>query len=124
MRILVAEDEFEQARPLVVSGVSNSFAAGTEAESSRPACRLLVCVGPRCDAQGRGRVLLAALREELAANPAAAARVEVTTRDCLRGCTRDPVVRLEPSGDLFSDPTVGDLLRAAGAAALESEPTR
>jgi len=50
----------------------------------------------------------------------AAARVEVTTRDCLRACTRDPIVRLEPSGDLFSDPTVEDLLRAASAAVLES----
>ena len=70
--------------------------------------------------EGRGRALLAALREELAANSDAAARVEVTTRDCLRACTRDPIVRLEPSGDLFSDPTVEDLLRAASAAVLES----
>lgn len=66
--------------------------------------------------------MLAALREELAANPAAAAGVKVTTRDCLRGCTRDPVVRLEPSGDLFSDPTVEDLLRAARAAVLDFGP--
>jgi (2Fe-2S) ferredoxin len=77
--------------------------------------RLLVCVGPRCDAEGRGRALLAALREELAANPADAAITEVTTRDCLRACTRDPIVRLEPSGDLFSNPTIEDLLRAARA---------
>ena len=101
-----------------MSGVSDSFPAGPEAEPSPRARRLLVCVGPRCDAEGRGRALLAALREELAANPDAAARVEVTTRDCLRACTRDPIVRLEPSGDLFSDPTVEDLLRAAGAAFL------
>jgi hypothetical protein len=65
--------------------------------------------------------LLAALREELAANPAAAG-VKVTTRDCLRGCTRDPVVRLEPSGELFSDPTVEDLLCAARAAVLDFGP--
>jgi hypothetical protein len=105
-----------------VSGAADSVSAGPDAGSSRPASRLLVCVGPRCDAEGRGRALLAALREELAANPDAAARVEVTTRDCLRGCTRDPIVRLEPSGDLFSDPTVEDLLRAAGAAASETGP--
>jgi len=103
-----------------VSGVSDSFPRGREAEPSPHARRLLVCVGPRCDAEGRGRALLAALREKLAANPDAAARVEVTTRDCLRACTRDPIVRLEPSGDLFSDPTVEDLLRAASAAVLES----
>jgi len=103
-----------------VSGVSDSFPTGREAEPSPHACRLLVCVGPRCDAEGRGRALLAALREELAANPDAAARIKVTTRDCLRACTRDPIVRLEPSGDLFSDPTVEDLLRAASAAVLES----
>lgn len=105
-----------------MSGVSDNVPARPAAASSRPASRLLVCVGPRCDAEGRGRALLAALREELAANPDAAARVEVTTRDCLRGCTRDPIVRLEPSGDLFSDPTVEDLLRAAGAIVLESGP--
>ena len=53
----------------VVSGVLDSFPVGPEAEPSPPACRLLVCVGPRCDAEGRGRALLAALREELAADP-------------------------------------------------------
>jgi (2Fe-2S) ferredoxin len=105
-----------------VNVVSDSFPAGAETESSPPASRLLVCVGPRCDAEGRGRALLAALREELAANPDAAARIKVTTRDCLRACTRDPIVRLEPSGELFSDSTVEDLLRAAGAAVLEIEP--
>ncbi len=104
-----------------MNAVSDSLPAGPETQSSRPASRLLVCVGPRCDAEGRGRALLAALREELAANPDAAARVEVTTRDCLRGCTRDPIVRLEPSGDLFSDPTVEELLHAAGAIVLETQ---
>ncbi len=112
MRILVVEDEFGRAGP----------PAALEAESSRPASRLLVCVGPRCVAEGRGRALLAALREELATSPDAAVRVEVTTRDCLRACTRDPIVRLKPSGDLFSDPTVEDLLRAAGATVLRIEP--
>ena len=105
-----------------MSGVSDSFPAGPEAEPSPHACRLLICVGPRCDAEGRGGSLLAALREELAANPDAAARIELTTRDCLRACTRDPIVRLEPSGELFSDPTVEDLLRAVGAAFMESGP--
>ncbi len=87
-----------------------------EPSSSPPKSRLLVCVGPRCDAEGRGRALLSALREALAADAGAAARISITTRDCLRGCTRDPVVRLEPSGDLFSNPTVDELLRAARAA--------
>ena len=105
-----------------MKGDSDGFHVGRETESSRPASRLVVCVGPRCDADGRGRALLAALHEGLAANPDAAARVEVTTRDCLRACTRDPIVRLEPSGDLLSDPTVEDLLRAAGAAFVASGP--
>ena len=131
MRILVVEDEFERAGPLVErlwrpreylndEWVGAPTVPAREAEPSPHACRLLVCVGPRCDAEGRGRALLAALREELAANSDAAARVEVTTRDCLRACTRDPIVRLEPWGNLFSDPTVEDLLRAASAAVLES----
>jgi NADH:ubiquinone oxidoreductase subunit E len=79
-------------------------------------CRqnLLVCVGPRCDAEGRGRALLgqvqAALRETF---PEALAdgRLKVSTRDCLRLCTRDPVVRLEPSGEAFSDPDLDALMR-------------
>jgi (2Fe-2S) ferredoxin len=98
-----------------VTGVSDEFPEGKAADSPRAACRLLVCVGPRCDAEGRGRALLAALCETLAANPDAAARVEVRTRDCLRACTRDPIVRFEPSGDLFSNPTIEDLLRFASA---------
>lgn len=105
-----------------MSGVLDCFPGEQEAEPSPHACRLLVCVGLRCDADGRGRALLAALREGLAANPDVAARVEVRTRDCLRACTRDPIVRLEPSGELFSDPTVEELLRVADAAFLESGP--
>jgi len=87
-----------------------------DTEPSSPACRLLVCVGPRCDAEGRGRALLAALRQALAADPAGAAGIAIATRDCLRFCTRDPVVRVESSGDVFSNPSVDELLRAARAA--------
>jgi NADH:ubiquinone oxidoreductase subunit E len=76
--------------------------------------RLLVCVGPRCDAGGRGRALAATV--EAALNKAfpdelAGGRLQLATRDCLRLCTRDPVVRLEPSGDAFSDPDVDELMR-------------
>lgn len=98
-------------------------AQGTLAECRQaPAVRLLVCVGPRCDAEGRGRALLAQLREALAASfpPEDAACVCFTTRDCLRLCTRDPVVRIEPSGDAFSNPTVDDLLRAVAEAMTAS----
>ncbi len=76
--------------------------------------RLLICVGPRCDAEGRGRALLAqaqtALQESFA-DALAEGRLQLTTRDCLRLCTRDPVVRLEPSGEARSGPDVDDLLR-------------
>ncbi len=92
-----------------------------DTEPSSPACRLLVCVGPRCDAEGRGRALAAALREKLAADPTDAVRkISVSTRDCLRSCTREPIVRIEPSGDVFSNPTAEDLLRL-GRAVLEGE---
>lgn len=86
-----------------------------DTEPSSPACRLLVCVGPRCDAEGRGRALAAALREKLAADPGAARKISLQTRDCLRNCTREPIVRIEPSGDVFSNPTAKDLLRLARA---------
>ncbi len=75
--------------------------------------RLLVCVGPNCDAQGRGRALLAEV--QLATHDAfpdelADGRLKISTRECLRLCTRDPVVRIEPSGDAFSDPDIDELM--------------
>ena len=76
--------------------------------------RLLVCVGPNCDAEGRGRRLLMEAQTALAtAFPDALAdgRLKLSTRDCLRLCTRDPVVRLEPSGDAFAGPDMDDLVR-------------
>jgi hypothetical protein len=88
---------------------------------SPPTIRLLVCVGPRCDAEGKGRALLTALSAALDAQfPAAVAcgKVVCSTRDCLRLCTRDPVVRLEPSGDAVSNPKVDDLLRLVAEALL------
>ncbi|GLI93902.1 (2Fe-2S) ferredoxin domain-containing protein [Methylocystis echinoides] len=81
--------------------------------------RLLVCVGPRCDAEGRGRALLADAQAALGeAFPQALAdgRLKISTRDCLRHCTRDPVVRLEPSGEAFAGPDRETLLREIGAA--------
>lgn len=110
------EDRVETAGENAGAKPAMEPAAGTAAA---PAIRLLVCVGPRCDAEGRGRALLAELRQALAAafpSPEAAGRIACTTRDCLRLCTREPVVRLEPSGDAFSNPTVEDLLRVVAEA--------
>jgi hypothetical protein len=72
-------------------------------------CRLLVCVGPRCDAEGRGTALLATLRGLLED----AAGVSCQSRDCLRLCTGEPVVRLEPSGDVLANPEPEQLMRLA-----------
>jgi hypothetical protein len=72
-------------------------------------CRLLVCVGPRCDAEGRGTALLARLRDLLKD----AAGVSCQKRECLRLCTGEPAVRLEPSGDVFANPDPEELLRLA-----------
>lgn len=89
------------------------------AGAARPLIRLLVCVGPRCDAQGGGAALLAsltaALRERFAADMAAG-RVSCVTRDCLRHCTREPVARVEPSGEVFADPSVDELVLLVAAA--------
>lgn len=78
-----------------------------------PPIRILVCVGPRCDAEGRGRALLAEVRAALARTypeELAGARLQLATRDCLRLCTLDPVLRLEPSGDAVAGPDVDDLM--------------
>jgi NADH:ubiquinone oxidoreductase subunit E len=85
--------------------------------------RLIVCVGPRCDAEGRGRALLGDVQIALAkAFPEALAdgRLKLSTRECLRLCTSDPVVRLEPSGDAFSGPDLDELMRDV-AASLKGE---
>jgi len=81
-----------------------------------PACRFLVCVGPRCDAQGARRVFFAELKDALAAtfpDASDAAKASCDTRDCLRLCTRDPIVRCESSGEIFCNPSIDDLLRFA-----------
>jgi NADH:ubiquinone oxidoreductase subunit E len=84
--------------------------------------RLLVCVGPRCDAEGKGRALLASIEKSFArafSQELASAKLSIATRDCLRLCTRDPVVRFEPSGDALSDPSCDELLRLTRAALAE-----
>jgi NADH:ubiquinone oxidoreductase subunit E len=89
--------------------------------------RLLVCVGPRCDAEGKGRALLQALRDALEtafANDLKTGRLSFAARDCLRLCTGDPVIRLEPSGDAFSEPEVDELLRLVAAALSAPERSR
>jgi hypothetical protein len=52
----------------------------------------------------------------------ASGRLAIATRDCLRLCTRDPVVRFEPSGDALSNPSLDDLLRLTRAALAEQIP--
>ena len=76
-------------------------------ETLPPSCRLLVCVGPRCDEEGRGSALLALLRGRLAA----AKGVACVPRECLRVCTREPVVRLEPSGEVLANPDIDELVQ-------------
>jgi len=86
--------------------------------------RLLVCVGPRCDADGKGRALLASAEKSFAEafpEEMASGKISLATRDCLRLCTRDPVVRFEPSGDALSNPSLNDLLDVARAALAESK---
>jgi hypothetical protein len=83
---------------------------GTMSDTSPPPyCRLLVCIGPCCDAQGRGSALLAALSEALAGTEG----VACLARACLRVCTRDTIVRIEPSGEIFANPDVEELVRIA-----------
>lgn len=89
--------------------------------------RLLVCVGPRCDAEGKGRALLASIEKSFArefSEELACAELSIATRDCLRLCTRDPVVRFEPSGEALSNPSPSELLRLTRAALAEHRDAR
>jgi NADH:ubiquinone oxidoreductase subunit E len=93
--------------------------AKNEQATIREPVRVLVCVGPRCDAEGRGRTLLREVEKTLRTSFPEALdekRLKLTTRECLRLCTRDPVVRLEPSGDAFSNPDIDMLMREIAAA--------
>jgi NADH:ubiquinone oxidoreductase subunit E len=95
-----------------LSGAADPDATREQACAREPV-RLLVCVGPRCDAEGRGRALLDAVQKALRENFSEAideSRLKLATRECLRLCTRDPVVRLEPSGEAFSDPDLDALM--------------
>lgn len=101
------------------SGDADPDAKNEQMTTTEPV-RLLVCVGPRCDAEGRGRALLREVEKTLRATFSEALderRLKLATRECLRLCTRDPVVRLEPSGDAFSDPDL-DMLMDEIASAL------
>jgi hypothetical protein len=82
----------------------------------QPYSRLLVCIGPCCDAEGRGRAFFDALSAALAD----AEGVACFTRGCMRVCTRDTIVRHEPSGEIFANPTIEDLVHFA----LASEAAR
>jgi NADH:ubiquinone oxidoreductase subunit E len=100
---------------MTTQGLSGAAEANdaVENERTREPVRILVCVGPRCDAEGRGRALLSAVQSALRENFPEALdekRLKLATRECLRLCTRDPVVRLEPSGDAFSDPDLDALM--------------
>ncbi|WP_246657169.1 (2Fe-2S) ferredoxin domain-containing protein [Methylocystis sp. B8] len=90
--------------------------------------RLLVCVGPCCDAEGKGRALLASAEmvfTQTFPQELSSGQLVIATRDCLRLCTRDPVVRFEPSGDALSNPSLDDILKLARAALAEQAcPTR
>ena len=93
--------------------------ANNELATAQQPVRVLVCVGPRCDAEGRGRALMREVEKTLRATFPEALdekRLKLATRECLRLCTRDPVVRLEPSGDAFSDPDIDMLMQEIAGA--------
>lgn len=86
--------------------------------------KVLFCIGPRCDAEGRASVLLKEARAALAQafpDEIESGHLKWDTRDCLRLCTRDPVIRLEPSGDAMSNPSVDALLQAVSGGLREPE---
>ena len=99
--------------------MSDGVEAGPSGAGSTHVIRILICVGPNCDAEGKGLALLAKLQIALQAtfpDDLKAGRIVCAARDCLRLCTRDPVVRFEPSGDAYSNPAVDDLLHITSEA--------
>jgi hypothetical protein len=73
----------------------------------------MICVGERCDARGLARKKLCEIESALANRfEAALAKgdIKISTRDCLRLCTTAPVVRFEPSGDVYAGIETDELL--------------
>ncbi|NBT96480.1 MAG: (2Fe-2S) ferredoxin domain-containing protein [Methylocystaceae bacterium] len=73
----------------------------------------MICVGERCDARGRARQKLCEIESALATRFNAALAngdIKISTRDCLRLCTTAPVIRLEPSGDVYAGIEINELL--------------
>ena len=73
----------------------------------------MICVGERCDARGRARQKLCEIESALATRFNAALAngdIKISTRDCLRLCTTVPVIRLEPSGDVYAGIETNELL--------------
>lgn len=86
-------------------------------QEPRPApVKILVCVGPRCDAQGEGRALLACITQAVESAFAAQERVSVSTRDCLRLCTSGPMLRIDPLGEVFCAPSAQSVVALISAA--------
>ena len=73
----------------------------------------MICVGERCDAQGLARKKLCEIETALARRfdrALANGEIKISTRDCLRLCTTAPVIRLEPSGDVYAGMETDELL--------------
>lgn len=70
-----------------------------------PPLQVMVCVGERCDARGVARKKLSEIDCALTkrfGGARASGRIKIRPRDCLRLCTTKPVIRLEPSGEVFA----------------------
>lgn len=88
-----------------------------------PLIRFVVCVGDVCDREGRGSELHERLTEAIGAAFAAetgAGRIASTRRSCLRHCSHGvPMLRIEPSGDVYADPSSDDMMALVDATLAE-----
>ncbi|WP_159728194.1 (2Fe-2S) ferredoxin domain-containing protein [Methylosinus sp. Ce-a6] len=79
-----------------------------------PLIRFVVCVGDVCDREGSGSVLHERLSEALDVDfgkGIAAGEIACVRRSCLRHCSQGvPMLRIEPSGEVYADPDIDLML--------------
>ena len=76
----------------------------------KPPRRLLLCTGPRCNADGKALALLSCLQVQLEASHRGD-KAFFLRRSCLGRCTGKPIARIDPDGIWYHRLSVENLQR-------------
>lgn len=85
---------------------------------------LLVCTGPRCDADGQAQALFDSLGAKLKAAglDAGSLRVKRSRVSCFAACKGGPIVCVQPDGTWYYEVTPGNMDRIIDAHLCKGKP--